>query len=211
MEELKRLRSYSVIECDRETARDLIEVWHYSKSILGVNSEYCFALQRPDGLLAGAAVLGPPAGREVYRKYSERSKWDLIEIRRLACIDDTPRNAESYFIGGILRWLKRNTRYHRVLAFSDGRQGHTGVIYKASNFRLFDIVEAKSILYDGRLFHPRVLNRRGPTAEEVQRAHNEGRTQWVKGDLYAYVRDLVDIPIHRDRSVPLPTGSTTLT
>jgi hypothetical protein len=195
MEKQRRLKSYSIDICERGYIQPLIEKWHYSGSLTGVNSEYCFSLHTDRGILAGGAVLGQPASPGTYRKYSERSKWNLIEIRKLALVDDTPRNAESYFIGGILRWLKKNTRYHRVLAFSDSRQGHVGTIYKASNFLMVDVVRARSIRYGDRDFHPRVLHRTGPTAREVQAAHERGDTAWVVGKLYAYVYDLVHVPI----------------
>ena len=40
-----------------------------------------------------------------------------MELRRLVCIDDTPKNTESYFIGKTLRWLKHNTDVEVVVSF----------------------------------------------------------------------------------------------
>ena len=58
----------------------------------------------------------------------------LVELRRLYVVDGTPRNTESFFIGYTLRWLKRNTPVEKVITYADPKQGHSGGIYKATNF-----------------------------------------------------------------------------
>ena len=50
-------------------------------------------------------MYGQIAMANVWKKYVSKEK-DLIELRRLCCIDNTPKNTESYFIGFTLRWLK---------------------------------------------------------------------------------------------------------
>ena len=93
--------------CTRNQIADFIEQWHYSQNINGVVSDYCFSLL--DGsTLIGAMIYGKIAMADVWKKYADNES-DLIELRRLCCIDDTPKNTESYFIGQTLRWLKQNT------------------------------------------------------------------------------------------------------
>ena len=58
--------------------------------------------------LIGAMIYGKIAMADVWKKYADNES-DLIELRRLCCIDDTPKNTESYFIGKTLKWLKQNT------------------------------------------------------------------------------------------------------
>ena len=53
-----------------------------------------------------------------------------MELRRLCCIDETPKNTESYFIGRTLRWLRKNTGYKVVVSYADTHHGHEGTIYK---------------------------------------------------------------------------------
>ena len=71
-------------------------------------SDYCFKLLRGDELI-GAMIYGRLAMANQWKKYSDKID-DVIELRRLCCIDDTPCNTESYFIGRTLRWLKQNTK-----------------------------------------------------------------------------------------------------
>jgi len=59
---------------------------------------------------------------------------DVLELRRLVCLDDTPKNTESRCISIMLRWLKRNTDWKVIVSYADTNFGHSGVIYRASNF-----------------------------------------------------------------------------
>ena len=80
-------------------------------------------------------------------------------MRRLCCIDDTPTNTESFFIGKTLRWLKRNTDAEVIISYSDLHHGHEGIIYKASNFiNLGQSPASKVLMVDGREFHGRSMN-----------------------------------------------------
>jgi Fe-S cluster biosynthesis and repair protein YggX len=58
--------------------------------------------------MIGAMIYGKIAMANVWKKYVKK-ETDLIELKRLCCIDNTPKNTESYFIGNTLRYLKKNT------------------------------------------------------------------------------------------------------
>ncbi len=136
--------------CTRNQIADFIEQWHYSQNINGVVSDYCFSLL--DGsTLIGAMIYGKIAMADVWKKYADNES-DLIELRRLCCIDDTPKNTESYFIGQTLRWLKQNTDIKRVISYADTTYGHEGTIYKATNFKHCGMTNTgRVIIYDGSL------------------------------------------------------------
>ena len=42
-------------------------------------------------------------------KYNPINPDKCLELRRLVCIDDTPKNTESYFIGRTFKLLKQTT------------------------------------------------------------------------------------------------------
>jgi hypothetical protein len=150
---LKFFRAHLV---PRSDIKEFIEKWHYSGSVDGVNSTYCFDFRDPEGKLVGAMILGrPAAGAGRTKKYGDR----VIEIRRLCCIDGTPKNCESRFIGYVLRWLRGNG-FDAVLAYSDFEHGHEGGIYAASNFRRVGrIPGAVKIEWNGRSYHDRSLRK----------------------------------------------------
>jgi len=104
-----------------------------------------------DGLLVGGSVMGKPRHEKKYN--------NCIDIRRMACLDDSPPNSESYFLGQIIKWITCNTKYENVLSYSDMTVGHTGTIYKASNFKEIGFTsETKYVDWKGKVYHPRILS-----------------------------------------------------
>lgn len=92
-----------------------------------------------------------------WKRFSDRQE-DVIELRRLCCVDDTPKNAESFFIGRALRLLKQDWPGRIVISYADKEHQHLGTIYKASNFRqLEDIHGAKVIMYQGKPYHDKTI------------------------------------------------------
>lgn len=111
--------------------RMFIKIHHYSKTCPA--GYYHFGLYENDQLIGGA-VFGQVIGRSQPNKYYPKNPDRLIELRRLAVINEAPKNSESRFIAICLLWLSANTDYEAVLSLADLNFGHTGVIYKATNF-----------------------------------------------------------------------------
>jgi hypothetical protein len=121
---------YDVYYCNEVIdfdTKQFIQRWHYSKSARSLQQKHVFKLvERYTEKLVGVAVYGNPMCNKLDK--------DIIELRRLCLIDDTPKNTESFFIAKTLKWLGKNTEYSRVVSFADPNHGHGGTIYKASNF-----------------------------------------------------------------------------
>ena len=151
------LENYTVRKTERKDISAFIEANHYSGSINGCIADYCFSLHDAAGTMCGAMFFGRMAMAGQWKRFAA-SEGDVIELRRLCCIDATPRNAESFFIGKCLRWLKKNTRHLIVVSYADAEYGHTGTIYKASNF----VMEgrrpgASVILWNGKRYHDKAI------------------------------------------------------
>ena len=129
------LKGWKVERVERKYIRDFIEVWHYSKSINGCIADYCYALFDENKNLKGAMFFGRMAMANQWKRFSS-DECSVIELRRLCCVDDTPKNAESYFIGRALRLLRKDWRKGLVVSYADKEYGHGGIIYKASNFKM---------------------------------------------------------------------------
>jgi len=86
--------------------------------------------------------------KEVKEKHSEQitKQWkdeeyrkEHSEISRLAIADHRyKKNFASWFISRTCKLLKK--QYKMVIAFADTTFGHTGIVYKAANFKLDGIV-----------------------------------------------------------------------
>jgi len=153
-----KVKNFEVKLVPRNEVRDFIEKWHYSKSINGVMADYCFGLYDNENLI-GAMLYGKLGMANVWKKYVEKSE-DLIELRRLCCIDDTPKNTESFFIGKTQRWLKNNTDIKIIISYADCNQGHEGIIYQATNFVLAGKTSKGKIierLSDGKTYHDKAI------------------------------------------------------
>lgn len=172
------VKDFEIAPASRSEVRDFIEEHHYSGNINGCIADYCFTL-KDGGRLIGALFYGRMAMANQWRRFSE-SEEGVIELRRLVCIDETPKNTESYFIGRTLRWLKRNTNIHTVVSYADTEFGHTGVVYKASNFECLGLSKgAKVIMYQGRRYHDKTIRTKykgalKPFAVKIKHALEDG-------------------------------------
>ena len=176
---------YKVMPCERSEIRQFIEQHHYSKNINGVMSSYCFKLVDNSSELIGAAIFGNLAMVNQWKKYVD-NKEDLIELRRLVLIDNTKRNAESFFIGRMLKWLKQNTAIKAVISYADPNYGHSGVIYKATNFKYLGRTSpGRVIIYNDKLYHDKTIRTKykgqlKPFALKVKQALENGEAYYKK-------------------------------
>ena len=86
--------------------KEFVKKWHYSKT--SPNGTMTFGLFK-DNNLVGAAIFGQVIGRHQAKFYFPEFPNRLIELRRLCCIDDTPKNTESFFISRCLNYIRINT------------------------------------------------------------------------------------------------------
>lgn len=179
-----QVKQFKVSLCSRKDIQTFIETNHYSGSINGCISDYCFKLENGNELI-GAMFYGRMAMAGQWKKYGD-SPESVIELRRLCCIDDTPKNTESYFIGATLRWLKRNTKIKTVVSYADAEYGHSGLIYKASNFQYRGFSKgARVILYNGRKYHDKTIRTKyngalKPFALQISNALQTGEASYQK-------------------------------
>ena len=171
---------FTVEEIPRKSTVKFIEKHHYSHNVNGVQSLYHFGLYREGNFglptMIGAMMYAHPSMPATAAKYNPINHDKCLELRRLVCIDDTPKNTESYFIGKTLRWLKRNTDMEVIVSFADQYHGHTGVIYKATNFEHYGETSKGTILMvDGKEMHSRSLNQKyRPYSRELKRRYEAG-------------------------------------
>lgn len=178
------VKNYRVSICDRKKIAGFVERWHYSKNVNGLTTDYCFLLQDEAGNMIGAMIYGKVAMADVWRKYADKEE-DLIELKRLCCIDNTPKNTESFFIGNTLRWLRKNTAIKTVISYADTTYSHEGTIYKASNFRHVGMTaKGKVIMYDGKRYHDKTIRTKytgklKPFAIKIKEALETGDAEYV--------------------------------
>jgi hypothetical protein len=178
-------KKFKIKLVERIEVRDFIEKWHYSQSINGLKASYCFGLYDGEELI-GAMIYGRPAMNNQASKYNKDNPDGVMELRRLCCIDDTPKNTESYFIGRTLKWLRKNTDVETIISYADMTQGHEGIIYKATNFNHVGISPpGKVIIHNGRQYHDKTIRTKykgklKPFAQRIKDALDSGEAYYTK-------------------------------
>lgn len=149
--------NWEVKQVERSDIRGFIEKNHYSRSINGCIADYCFALFDPKNVMRGAMFFGRMAMANQWKKYAN-CEADVIELRRLCCDDEAPRNSESFFIAKALKLLRSSWAGRIVVSYADKQYGHTGTIYAASNFKkVGEIAGAKVIMWNGKKYHDKTI------------------------------------------------------
>lgn len=150
------VKEFLVEACNIKDIRDFVESWHYSSNVNGIKVSQCFSLLKGSELIGGM-IYGGFGMANAWKKYADKED-DVVELRRLCCIDDTPKNTESYFIGKSIKWLLKNTDYKIIISYADSHYGHEGTIYKASNFKHVGMTsKSKVILFDGKQYHDKTI------------------------------------------------------
>jgi hypothetical protein len=186
---------YVVSPCERNEVKDFIEEHHYSASINGVMATYCFKLEH-NGKLIGAMLYGGLGMANAWKKYADNPE-EVIELRRLCLIDDTPKNSESFFIGKTMRWLKQNTKIKTIVSYADPNYGHSGIIYRATNFECVGMTaKGKVIFYNGKKYHDKAIRtyyngKLKPFSQRIKDALETGEAKYaVQEPKYIYVKQL---------------------
>ena len=173
------LQGYWVQETTfNHTVRKFLKRWHYSDYV-NIQAKHTFCLFREGNFgipeMVGVCVYTRPAGPTAGQSYYPEAPDKVLELRRLCLIDETPKNAESFFVSRSIKWLKGNTDWEFILSYADMEQGHSGVIYRASNFEYIGVTGAgKTLEVDGKKFHIRTLSMLDrPYGVEINRRYKE--------------------------------------
>lgn len=133
---LERLRAsdYVVKDCCFQQAKKLVVKHHYSRG--GSNTfVYVHGLFRKDDpwTLRGVAWWLPPT--RVACESVNREEWKkVLSLTRLVVTPDVPPNGASFLLGASIRMIRKDGRFVSLVTYADESQGHTGAIYKASNW-----------------------------------------------------------------------------
>lgn len=176
---MSEVKSYIVEETSfNSSVRKFLKKWHYSDYV-NIQAKHTFCLFKTGNFgipeMIGVCIYTRPAGPSAGQSYWPQAPDKVLELRRLCLIDDTPKNAESFFVGWSIRWLKKNTDWEFILSYADEEQGHSGVIYRASNFKYLGKTSAgKTLEVDGKKFHIRTLSMMDrPYGVEINRRYKE--------------------------------------
>jgi len=127
-----RARDFSVSPVAFRIARAFIVDHHYARGAANTACESHGLFQ--SGVLVGAALWMPPT--RVCAESVAGDDWKTcLSLSRLAVAPGIPKNAASFLVGRSIRLIRSGRRWTHLVTFADQSQGHTGAIYRATNWR----------------------------------------------------------------------------
>ena len=131
-----RTSEWEVRRIRHADARAFMAANHYAQGA-GNTSVYAHGLYKKGQLeLLGAAVWLPPmrpAAQWVSRELGVNPDGVLC-LSRLAIHECVPTNGASFLMGRASRQIKKDGNWSALVTWADDRLGHTGAIYKATNW-----------------------------------------------------------------------------
>jgi len=115
-------------------ARRIIEQNHYLR-YAPPGCKFCLGVYANNELM-GVMIWGHPIARL-------EEQDNTLELTRMFLFD-SPKNSESRALSLAEKWIKLHRTERRLIAYSDTYQGHTGCIYRASNWKIIGKIKAKS-------------------------------------------------------------------
>lgn len=134
-----RRGEWSVGAITQSEAVESIEAWHYAQGAPntsvarhGLFRSSTDAIGGMFGRLSGVAMWLPPTPTAA-RSVAGREWRGVLSLTRLVVAPDVPTNGASYLLGASMRLLDRE-RWPWLLTYADSSHGHTGAIYRATNW-----------------------------------------------------------------------------
>ena len=129
--------------------------YHYAKNMPRIN-KLAYGLFE-DTRLFGVMTFGYGTRplHTIKRIFPTLEVLDYLELGRLCCHPDMPRNTESWFIS---RVLKQVDAVQLIFSWADGILGKPGYVYQASNFWYGGFIWSEMYIdNEGRRIHPRTF------------------------------------------------------
>lgn len=168
---------FKICECTFADISFILRDYHYKGEHIGGGISHILCLRYGTRIIGGI-VVGKMRHTE---KYS--SEGNVVELRRMALIEEAPKNSESYFLAKTIWWLRKHTDVNVVYSFADMSVGHKGTIYKAANFEFIRETEPTTHIYwKGKRYHPRSLSIERPYSHKLRQAVKDGEAE-VKKEL----------------------------
>jgi hypothetical protein len=133
--------SLHFIEIPKQKATDLIIQNHYLHRRCPIS--FSWGIETSNDIV-GVLTVGKPASwstacglvgeTKLDMKDPAARTHDVYELNRLWLSDSLPRNSESQFISWCLRELRKKNPSMILVSYADGKQGHVGYVYQATNW-----------------------------------------------------------------------------
>lgn len=128
-----RKQDYYVKNAPFKEGRSMVIENHYTK---GGSNTYVYMhglYRKSDDRLCGIAWWLPPT--RVAAESVNKDEWKkVLALTRLVILPGLPTNSCSFLLGKSIKEIKKEGRFVSLVTYADDARGHTGQIYKATNW-----------------------------------------------------------------------------
>ena len=176
-----KAKELKIYPCEIKEIRDFVEKYHYSHNVNGVKTSYCFGIKHNDELI-GAIIFGG-LSTTAWKKFAKKEN-KVLELRRLVLLDVAGKNSESRVVGLAIKWIRKHDKdIEIIVSYADPAFGHSGTIYKASNFKHIGLTYKDKGFKDpatGKIYHSRALRTKykgeyKPFVKRLRKLKEEGK------------------------------------
>lgn len=128
-----RRSDYTLTQCSHQAAVEAVERWHYAEG--AANTSVAAHCLFRNGEVVGVALWMPPtpqAQKSVAASLGREDWKNVLALSRLVVKPGEPQNAAGMLLAGSMRRLPG--RWRTLVTYADTRQGHSGTVYKATNW-----------------------------------------------------------------------------
>lgn len=120
----------TVIPIDARTAAATVIEHHYLHRRPPISHAYALFDASDVSTILGIVTFGTPASRHLQLGAADDPNL-VIELNRLWCHDDLPRNTESWFVSRALAAMPARI----IVSYADTAHGHYGYVYRALSWK----------------------------------------------------------------------------
>jgi hypothetical protein len=146
--EVLRAKDYVVQDVSLATCRELVSAHHYARggSNTTTHSHGLFHRDDPFQCLGVTWWLPPTKGaaQATWHEWTE-----VLSLSRLVILPEVPANGASFLLGQSIRRISRiDPRWKCLVTYADEWQGHTGAIYRATNWEYLGLTAPSTVWID---------------------------------------------------------------
>jgi len=123
---------WHITSCEQREAVAFIESTHYAGGAPNTGVARHALRHVGDGRIYGVALWLPPT-RRAAESVNRANPRGVLALSRLCLADDVPTNGASFLLGRSMKMIDRAT-WPTLLTYADTLYGHTGAIYRATNW-----------------------------------------------------------------------------
>jgi hypothetical protein len=123
---------WMVMETPLKTAQEMVAKYHYAGGGSNTGTYVHGLFSKEDFGLFGVAWWIPPTKSAANASFPGRWR-EVLALSRVAISPRAPKNSASYLVGASMRLIDRD-RWPCLITYADKWQGHTGAIYRATNW-----------------------------------------------------------------------------